>query len=190
MSTASHSPIFELRVASEEELPLLVEIDDDACQLYEAFGVGLGHLANGSFAVAERARWRDSLSRGRVFVATGSSGAALGFASCGFIDGQPYLDQLSVRLAAMGQGIGSALIEHSARWAREQSGRELWLTTYDHVPFNRPMYERRGFVVVPEGAWGIEVAEHVASQREHLPLPEERVAMRRYLVEPRCVPSR
>lgn len=170
---------FDLRIPSDGELPLLIEIDDDACQLYEVCGVKLGLTAESPFARAERARWARCLAEGSVFLATGRAGESLGFAACGWIDGEPYLDQLSVRLSAIRRGIGTALIERAGAWARERGGRRLWLTTYGHLPFNRPMYERRGFSVVPEAVCGPEIVHHLDEQRRCLPLPNERVAMRR-----------
>ena len=35
-------------------------------------------------------------------------------------------------------------------WARRQGGGALWLTTWDHLPYNCPFDERAGFVAVPE----------------------------------------
>ena len=54
----------------------------------------------------------------------------------------------------------------------------MWLTTYGHLPWNVPFYEKMGFVVIPEAEWGAGVLHHVEAQRESLPLPESRVAMR------------
>lgn len=179
MASPEQSPVeFALRAADEGELSLLIDIDDDACQLYEASGVPLGLLADTPYALTERSRWSESLREGDVLIAT-VGGSSVGFASFGMIDGEPYLDQLSVRLAAMGRGIGSALIERSVAWARERGGTSLWLTTYGHLPFNRPMYERRGFVVVEEKDCGPEIRHHLDEQRSFLPRPDARVAMRR-----------
>jgi len=181
MPNGTHAPPdVVLRVARADERALLRDIDDDACQLYEQHGVHLAALADGAFAHAELARWGECLAAQRVFVA-GSAGAALGFAACRFVDGEPYLDQLSVRLAAMRRGVGAALIERACAWGREQGGARIWLTTYDHVPFNRPMYERRGFRVVDERACGPEIAADLEEQRQALPFPEARVAMVRSL---------
>ncbi|MFO0553922.1 MAG: GNAT family N-acetyltransferase [Polyangiaceae bacterium] len=170
----------ELRVARPDEFALILEIDNDSCRLYERFGVDLGITDEHPFALAERARWRSSVERGAVFIARSrSTNEDVGFAACGFTDGAPYLDQLSVRLAAMQRGAGSLLIERSVSWARELGGADIWLTTYNHLPFNRPMYERRGFVVAPASEWGPDLAHHVDEQRRALPLPDERVVMRR-----------
>jgi GNAT superfamily N-acetyltransferase len=168
-----------LRTARSDELPLLRDIDDDACQLYERHGVHLAPLAESAFAAAEVARWARCLEAGDVFFALSGDGAPIGFAALRPIDGEAYLDQLSVRLSAMRRGAGKALIERACAWARDRGDGYLWLTTYDHVPFNRPMYERRGFTVVDEASWGPEIAADVEEQRRALPFPRARVVMRR-----------
>ena len=92
------------------------------------------------------------------------------------IDGVPYLEQVSVRRDAMGRGLGRRLLEHAIHWA----GREpLWLTTYAHVPWNRPFYERHGFVTIRESACPAGIVAILSDQRLALPAPGERIAMRR-----------
>lgn len=105
----------------------------------------------------------------------------MGFAALDLLDGQPYLDQLAVTRAAMRRGVGRRLLERSAEWARDAGGPSIWLTTYAHLPFNRPYYERHGYVVVPEAECGPGLRKHLAEQRGHLPEPAQRVAMRRVL---------
>jgi GNAT superfamily N-acetyltransferase len=112
---------------------------------------------------------------GRAHVAVDAvDGRLLGFAALGFIDGEPYLDQLSVRRHAMRRGIGSALLEHAITWA---GTRPLWITTYSHIPWNAPFYERVGFERVPELECGREMRAVLAEQRAALPAPDERIAM-------------
>jgi len=80
----------------------------------------------------------------------------------------------------MRRGVGRGLLHHTFAWARA-NGDALWLTTYGHLAWNRPFYEREGFAVMPEASWPPGVAHHIAEQRRWLPLPDERVAMRRAL---------
>ena len=61
------------------------------------------------------------------------------------------------------------------RWSAPKG--ELWLTTYGHVPWNRPWYERLGFVRVRESKWGPELLAIVDSERGALPCPDQRIAM-------------
>jgi GNAT superfamily N-acetyltransferase len=170
-----------VRLAEPEEIAVLVDIDDDASELYAQYGLSLQLSAGDAFALAERARWLASARRQRVFMALDPSDMPLGFAALDVVDEQPYLDQLAVRQLAMRQGVGQLLLRRALAWAELQAGRSLWLTTYAHLPFNRAYYERRGFVVVPEHACGPGVRHHLEEQRRFLPSPAERVAMRREL---------
>jgi GNAT superfamily N-acetyltransferase len=166
-----------LRAGTPADLDTLVAIDDDASQLFVEAGLDVQLPA--WFVAGERARWRRSLELGHAFVAADQAGAPVGFAALELVDGAPYLEQLSVRRAAMRRGLGRALLGRAVDWARAR-GDSLWLTTYGHLPWNRPFYEKEGFVVVPPAGWGAEVAARVAEERA-LPAPDQRVVMRRAL---------
>lgn len=169
----------EIRLALAEEFPALLAIDDDATLLYAEHGAPIELAPDHPFARAEQERWRRSTELGGTFVAIDESGEPVAFAALGWGDGAPYLDQLSVRRRAMRRGLGRRLLQHAAAWACEHGASELWLTTYGHLPFNRPYYERHGFVLVPEVSCGPEILHHLHQQRRYLPAPEHRVAMRR-----------
>lgn len=171
----------ELRLARTDELEVLQAIDDDASGLYPAYGIVLELDRNHPFCQAERARWSRAAELERAFLAVDASGEGVGFATLDRIDGAAYLDQLSVRRAAMRRGLGARLLARAAEWARAAGGSELWLTTYAHLPFNAPYYERHGYERVPEAACGPGLRHHLAEQRRHLPEPEQRVALRRRL---------
>ncbi|HEY3254247.1 MAG TPA: GNAT family N-acetyltransferase [Polyangiaceae bacterium] len=173
--------MFTILPASAGEIDVLRAIDDDASALYAAHGIPITLLPEHPFSRAELARWRRSAELGRAFVARDPSGNSLGFAALELVDGEPYLDQLSVRVSAMRRGIGGRLLAHSAAWARAAGGGALWLTTYDHLPFNRPYYEQRGYVVVPDSACSVGIRHQLDEQRCYLPAPGQRVAMRRLL---------
>lgn len=169
---------FLLRPATEEDLPVVIRIDDDACRLYTDAGVVLGLDDTHPFTIAERQRWLAAAKGGGLFFAVDDEGTPLGFAALGLVDGAPYLDQLSVSYQAMRRGVGRFLLHRALEWARDRDG-PLWLTTYAHLLFNRPFYESEGFVVIREPAGGPELHRLLDEQRQWLPHPEERVAMRR-----------
>lgn len=121
------------------------------------------------------------MEAGTALLASDASGEPIGFAAAGMLDGEPYLDQLSVRTNFMRLGIGTALIDAVASNAARAGSRVLWLTTYRHLPWNRPFYERAGFVAMPEHECGREILEVLRYQRCWLPFPEERVVMRKML---------
>lgn len=169
-----------IRVAEPPDLAEIVQIDDSASELYARAGLLLSLSADHPFAQAERARWLRAIGRQWLFLAVETDQACLGFAALDRVDDAPYLDQLAVRCSAMRRGVGRQLLRHAVRWASEQSGsRDLWLTTYGHLPWNRPYYEREGFVVVPESECGPGIRHHLDEQRRFLPVPEQRIVMRR-----------
>lgn len=163
-----------IRPASGEELGEAVAIDDDACNRFERAGLRFSIEDDHPFALAEYARWRLAADEDRMFFAWSGEGHPVGLLVLGFVNGEPHVEQLSVREAAGRQGIGARLLSLAIAWA---GGRPLWLETYAHVAWNRPFYERHGFVVVQEASAPAEVRARLAEQRRWLPAPEERVAM-------------
>lgn len=168
-----------IRTAGPGELAALLDIDDDACDLYRAVGLAIDLSPEHAFAAAERARWTASLAAGDVFVAVDADDAPVGFAALTRVDGAPYLDQLAVRCAAMRRGLGGRLLAAAIAWARARSSEGLWLNTYGHLTWNAPFYARHGFVLVPEPAWRPGMRAIVAEQRATLPAPQQRVVMHR-----------
>ncbi len=166
-----------IRPALESELDLAAEIDKDACtafvELDSALDVELS--ADHPYAQAEIARWNEILRAGNLFFACSSAGDPVGFAALCLVDGLPFLDQLSVRRAAMRRGIGRSLLAFAQRWSAPRG--ELWLTTYRHVPWNGPWYEKIGFVRVAEPEWRAELRAVLESERGALPCPDQRIAM-------------
>jgi GNAT superfamily N-acetyltransferase len=167
-----------LRTGTPREIDALCAIDLDACELFTRAGLDMNLPPDHEFFTAERMRWMRSLISGRTLVALGFSARMLGFACSGVKDGAAYLDQLSVRRQFMRMGIGTALLTATAQRAREDGASALWLTTYNHLSWNRPFYERAGFSVIPESQCGPEMLEVLAHERRWLPLPEQRVAMK------------
>jgi len=165
-----------IRLASSADFEQIVSIDDDACALFERAGVRLDFGPDHPYARAERARWLQSARAGTVFLAGRAAAVPVGLLVMSRADGEPLLDQLSIRMAAMRQGLGRRLLHRAIAWAGDQP---LWLTTYAHLPWNRPFYERYGFAVVAESACGPDIRAELAEQRRWLPHPEQRVAMRR-----------
>lgn len=166
-----------LRAARPDELHELIAIDDAASCLYEQAGIRLDLDADHPFVVAEARRWADAIEANLAEVAVDHGDRPLGFIALGVVDGEPYIDQLAARPEVMRRGIGTALLNRAiARLGTER----LWLTTYDHVPWNRPWYERHGFVPVPDSGCGPELRAILEVQRAVLPRPDMRIAMARH----------
>lgn len=170
-----------LRVARVDELDVLCDIDRDASRLFERAGLEMAPASELELAAAERRRWLECLRSGRTVLASDRSGEAVGFAGLGMLDGEGYLQQLSVRMHTMRQGIGTALLNAMERMAAKARAPSLWLTTYGHLPWNMPFYEKAGFSSVPLEQCGAEMRQQWLFERRLLPHPHKRVVMRKAL---------
>lgn len=93
------------------------------------------------------AAYRDD---GRAWVATDSHDHPVAYLLADIVDGDAHIAQVSVHPASARRGIGAALIDHAAAWARDRGLPALILTTFAHVPWNGPYYARLGFRPIPE----------------------------------------
>jgi len=131
-----------VRPAESADLVLLADIEGAADQMFASvFGdVGWAPPQDGAERAAEP---------GFVLVA---GDPAVGFAHVLYLDDSAHLQQLAVHPAAMGQGVGTALVEAACAAASERGHRALSLTTYADVPWNGPFYAARGFQEVADPA--------------------------------------
>lgn len=133
-----------------------------------------GRADDDPFSHDELRAWIDA---GRAWVVC--DGAPVGFVVVDIVDGNAHIEEISVHPDHEGRGHGTALLDVVTEWARSNGSRGVTLTTFDQVEWNRPYYERRGFVVVAGDAVGPELAGRVvAEDRAGLPT-EIRVCMSR-----------
>ncbi|CAA0081998.1 Uncharacterised protein [Zhongshania aliphaticivorans] len=163
-----------MRLANNNELQKLIAIDDDASELYASVGLKLDLGRDHPFVVDEINRWSRAIEQRLSHVAVDKLDNPIGFAALGFLDGDPYLDQISVLQDYMQRGIGTLLLNCAIAWSGD---RPLWLTTYSHLPWNRSYYEKQGFVAINEQDCGPELCAVLQTQRAALPDPQQRIAM-------------
>lgn len=173
----------ELRVGSIEDIDLLCAIDEDASALFVGEGLELNFPDSQEFSKNERDQWLASLACGNVLIAMVPGRRAVGFAATRTLDSQPHLEQLSVLRSFMRMGIGRALLDVTEHAARKSGADSLSLTTYSHLPWNRPFYERAGFAVLSEASCGAEILRVLAYEKHWLPCADRRIAMRKVLAE-------
>ncbi len=116
---------------------------------------------------------------GRAWVAVGPSSGAVGFVIVDMVDGAAHIEQVSVVPAHQGRGVGRALIDQVRRWAGENGLPALTLPTFNHVPWNRPLYEHLGFRVLADEEIGPGLRAVMATEAAHGLDPASRVAMRK-----------
>lgn len=77
-----------------------------------------------------------------------------------------------------GHGIGRALVEQAKAWAVSKGLEALTLTTFVHIPWNRPLYEHLGFRVLSQAELGPRLQELRDAEARHGLALDLRVAMR------------
>lgn len=93
----------------------------------------------------ERAR-----AAGRLWVAADGDGRPVGFAHLLPMDDHIHLEELDVHPDHGRQGLGRKLVQAVLDWARVEGYPAVTLTTFAHLPWNAPFYERLGFVRLEE----------------------------------------
>jgi GNAT superfamily N-acetyltransferase len=175
-----NASVVTFRPARLIELPYALVIEEASERLFAEVGIVFQIGDDHPFVVDERLRWRAAIQRGDLWLAWVDD-LPVGFSVLGERDGRAYLEQLAVRPEHGRRGIGRALIEKACEVCRSRGETELWLTTYDHVRWNAPLYEKAGFSKICEAECPPDIRATLAGQREVLPDPAQRVAMRRRL---------
>lgn len=132
-----------IRAARRDELEKLREIERAAGSIFGELGMD---------AIADddppsTTTLAGLQAAGRAWVSTDDADEPVAYLLVEVIDASAHIDQVSVHPRAARQGLGRALIEAVASWAREHGLKALTLTTYRDVPWNRPYYERLGFQI-------------------------------------------
>jgi GNAT superfamily N-acetyltransferase len=138
--------------------------------------VGLDGVANDEPASIEALAAYATAGRG--WVAVEGSARLVGYVIVDVVDDDAHLEQVSVRPDHQGAGIGRALIEHARAWAADIGCSAITLTTFAEVPWNAPLYEHLGFVVIPEDEIGPELRDLRDAETSHGLDPAMRVCMR------------
>ena len=160
-----------IRAARPSDFRKLPEIERQAGELFR--GAGMPEIAE------HEPLDPDELASAVVlFVAIDEDEEPIGYAMVEMVDDHAHLEQLSVLPDHGGQGIGTELLDAVAGWARGQGHREVTLTTFRDVPFNAPLYAKRGYEVVPEEQWTDALRDLVAHEASLGLDPAKRVVMR------------
>lgn len=116
---------------------------------------------------------------GRAWVAVDHRDRAVGYVVIDVVDGCAHVEQISVHPDHQGQGLGQALLDEVERWAASRDMPAMTLTTFDQVPWNRPLYEHLGFAVIEEADLRPGLRAVRDAETGHGLDPTTRVCMRR-----------
>ncbi len=132
---------YRIRLAHHDDLFVLPTIELEAATRFPpgTFPAGMVDEVL-SIEIHERARLL-----GQLWVAADANDRPVGFALASIIDRMAFLAELDVLPTSGRQGIGTALVKCVVRWAKMMDLQAVTLTTFAHLPWNAPMYERLGF---------------------------------------------
>lgn len=123
----------------------------------------------------------DLVEHRRLLVADGTGTAdgsgVVGFVALEVVDGRCHVDEVSVSPEAQGRGLGVALLDAAQGWSHDGGLDGVTLTTFREVEWNRPFYERRGFVVLDAAELTPGLRRLIAHEATLGLDPELRVAM-------------
>ncbi|MFC7551530.1 GNAT family N-acetyltransferase [Pseudoroseomonas wenyumeiae] len=163
-----------IRNALPEDLPHLAAVERSAAALFR--GTRMDWVADGPTLAP--AMLEEAAARGHLWVAWHAEGGAVGFLLAGALDGDLFIEELSVAQDHQRRGFGRALLGQAVRRAREEGLAGVSLTTDHDLPWNAPFYASAGFQVLDESALTPVLRERLAQEAAHGHDPAHRCAMR------------
>jgi GNAT superfamily N-acetyltransferase len=119
--------------------------------------------------------------QGLLLVAIEDGGEPVGFAFTQEVGSILHLLELNVHPNWQRQGIGTALLTRVVLLARSRGCRSVTLTTFRHLPWNAPWYERQGFRKLKDNQISMRLRAILDQEQAKGLDPARRVAMRKEL---------
>jgi GNAT superfamily N-acetyltransferase len=163
-----------IRAARADDGPDLRQIEQLAGERFR--DVGLDSVADAEPAPLEVLA--AYAAEGRSWVAVDERDRPFAYVIVDVVDGAAHIEQISVRPDRQGTGIARALIDRVRTWASSTGRSAITLTTFGTVPWNGPLYEHLGFVMLQEQELGPGLRSVRAAEARHGLDPARRVCMR------------
>ncbi|MDH4560186.1 GNAT family N-acetyltransferase [Pseudomonas sp. BN411] len=164
-----------IRLATAADLPLLAAIEQSAAALFSHDDLSPEHRGD----TLPLEHLQHARVNGVLWVALAPCGAVAGFLAAEAAGDELHVCEMSVTPEQGGKGLGRALLATAIDHGRDAGYAALTLTTFSHVPWNRPFYERLGFRALAPEECG-ERLQHILAAESRSGL-RNRVAMRRDL---------
>jgi GNAT superfamily N-acetyltransferase len=190
-----------IRLALPSDIPHVSSLENASDNLFLSFGMKeIAEIPPIPFESYEKHRVLEQLWVATLppELADGEARESVGFVQVDCYENNgvyrtAYVHQISVSPKHSRKGIGKQMLEFVEKWATSRSFEALDLTTFDHVPWNRPYYERLGFKVLTEEELSNgemkSVREELKTEREDKLLGQwPRVAMRKIIVDDNGTP--
>jgi GNAT superfamily N-acetyltransferase len=113
-----------------------------------------------------------------LWAALSSDETPVGFAIVRVVDDAAHIQEIDVHPDYGRRGIGTSLIRSVCTWASSAELAAVTLTTFRHLPWNAPFYERLGFRPLEAGELTPGLAKIFRTEVTRGLDPAKRVAMR------------
>jgi GNAT superfamily N-acetyltransferase len=138
-----------IRFADAHDFAAMTEIE-------RAAGEAFREIAMDAIADDEPASFTElaiSLDKGPSWVSVDDAARVIAYLVSFPMDDRLFIEQVTVHPSNARRGLGAELLATASAWAGDRELRGVILTTFEHVPWNAPYYERLGFEIVAEGKW-------------------------------------
>jgi len=170
-----------VRPAIAADLPHLPAIERSAAQAFRGVGVSLGP----DISPASPDTWRPALRGGTLWVAESEAWRIVGFLAARKINRVLHIDEVDVAFDQQRRGYGRALLGAAIAWARKAALKEITLTTFRALAFNRQFYASAGFMEFAPDRVPARIASLLSREANDGFDPAERCAMMLRLQESR-----
>jgi len=171
------SASYRIALAKHEQFEQCQQIELAAATLFPEEDVP-GHIRSTATSLDDLA---SAQADGMLWAALSSDETPVGFAIVRVVDDAAHVQEIDVHPACGRRGIGTSLIHSICNWARSTELAAVTLTTFRHLPWNAPFYERLGFRPLEEGELTPGLATIFRDEAARGLDPAKRVAMRRQL---------
>lgn len=169
--------MIEIIQAREEHIALLPEIELEA-----ASQSSLDDLPEHLRSQAMPLHKLEAVHRqGLLLVAIENGDTPVGFAAAEIIDRYLHLLEIDVVPRAQGLGIGTSLLDKVMESGLRRNLQWVSLTTFSHLPWNAPWYEKKGFRKIEAQSLPAFLADILRAEKALGLDPNKRVAMRKEL---------
>ena len=138
-------PVVHYRPAVPEDVPSIRVVECEAAQRFVSVGltgIAAARPMDAPFVLKK-------VGASEVIVAQ-CDGECVGFVMFATLPARIYVEALDVSPRHAGRRIGAALLDHVDARARETGATHVELSTFRHVPWNAPYYQRLGFSVLDD----------------------------------------
>ena len=181
---------YQIRLAQASDIEHLPAIERAATQRYGTYLPKLGLTPDRLVDVVSTNFLRQALAQKHLWVAVGGGQNVLvGFVVVDRLPAEYFVIELDVLPDYGRQGIGSALMRQVMANARSKGLTKVTLTTFRHIPWTIPFYQRLGFKIIVPADYTSEIRAIVDHETRHGFNRQVRVVMQCPILPPNQPPT-